>query len=356
MPSQTDIEPQPTTASTQQPDTRVVDNKSIVTPYAFGVADELLNHPLASPTRRLCAMLIDLLCIAIMSTLNAFFLAGFAALTLLRTNIRLARQKQMPRTRILLSVFIVLLVLFVLFGIVDSITGEEEQTSDPEVSGAQVIATGALYLAWYNCGDINCKTDLLDGFIEVYGESDIDEEQLVDAFSEFLGNDPQLSEQQRTDLLSAAQTKFSAYQAERLKTETADSTELTNETEQPESIEPEAPSTDDTMTYSVVKWSQGIIEDLGLGFGWAALYFSAFTTIWHGATPGKRIMGIYVVRLDGRIPTLWESFGRYGGYGAGLATGLSGFLQIYWDPNRQAIQDKISETLVLRRVNSWRRA
>jgi hypothetical protein len=26
---------------------------------------------------------------------------------------------------------------------------------------------------------------------------------------------------------------------------------------------------------------------------------------------------------------------------------LSGFLQVYWDPNRQAIQDKISETLVI---------
>ena len=40
-------------------------------------------------------------------------------------------------------------------------------------------------------------------------------------------------------------------------------------------------------------------------------------------------------------------FGRYGGYGAGFATGLLGFLQVYWDPNRQAIQDKISATVVI---------
>ncbi|MCW8832829.1 MAG: RDD family protein, partial [Colwellia sp.] len=45
--------------------------------------------------------------------------------------------------------------------------------------------------------------------------------------------------------------------------------------------------------------------------------------------------------------SLWDSFGRYGGYGAGLATGLLGFIQIYWDPNRQAIHDKISATVVI---------
>ncbi|NMH61115.1 RDD family protein [Alteromonas sp. MYP5] len=100
-------------------------------------------------------------------------------------------------------------------------------------------------------------------------------------------------------------------------------------------------------TYSVIKWVKGIAADLGLGFGWAALYFSVFTAWWGGITPGKKLCGLRVVKLDNSPLTLWESFGRYGGYGAGLATGLLGFLQIYWDPNRQAIQDKISETLVL---------
>ena len=73
---------------------------------------------------------------------------------------------------------------------------------------------------------------------------------------------------------------------------------------------------------------------------------------FRGATIGKNLIGIYVVRLDGSTPSLWENFGRYGGYGAGLATGLMGFLQIFWDPNRQAIQDKISETLVLRKIRN----
>ena len=29
--------------------------------------------------------------------------------------------------------------------------------------------------------------------------------------------------------------------------------------------------------YSLIKWVEGIMSDLGLGLGWAALYFSAFT-------------------------------------------------------------------------------
>jgi len=98
---------------------------------------------------------------------------------------------------------------------------------------------------------------------------------------------------------------------------------------------------------SVIDWAQGIVADLGLSFGWAAFYFSVFGTWLDGQTPGKRLFGIKVLRVDGDRLGLWESFGRYGGYSAGLATGLLGFLQVYWDPNRQAIHDKISETVVV---------
>jgi len=62
---------------------------------------------------------------------------------------------------------------------------------------------------------------------------------------------------------------------------------------------------------------------------------------------GKLLLGIKVIKIDGKDLTLWESFERYGGYSAGLATGLMGFLQVFWDANRQAIHDKISETMVI---------
>ena len=96
-----------------------------------------------------------------------------------------------------------------------------------------------------------------------------------------------------------------------------------------------------------INWIEDLVEELGLGLGWAAFYFSIFTAWWKGQTPGKKLLGMKVIKLDNQPLNLWESFGRYGGYAAGLATGLTGFLQVFWDPNRQAIQDKISETLVI---------
>ncbi|HET7228665.1 MAG TPA: RDD family protein [Longimicrobium sp.] len=90
------------------------------------------------------------------------------------------------------------------------------------------------------------------------------------------------------------------------------------------------------------------LDDLGIGFGWTALYFTFFTAMLKGQTPAKKLLGIRVLRLDGAPMSLWASFERYGGYAAGLFTGLMGYAQVYWDRNRQAVQDKISETVVIR--------
>jgi len=90
------------------------------------------------------------------------------------------------------------------------------------------------------------------------------------------------------------------------------------------------------------------LDDLGIGIGWTGLYFTAFTAAWKGQTPGKKLLRVRVLRLDGLPMTLWASFERYGGYAAGFFTGLLGFAQVLWDRNRQAIQDKISETVVIR--------
>ncbi len=97
----------------------------------------------------------------------------------------------------------------------------------------------------------------------------------------------------------------------------------------------------------VVEYARATAADLGLGLGWSGLYFTAFLALWRGQTPGKRLLGIRVLRLNGRPITWWAAFERFGGYAAGPATGLLGFLQIYWDRNRQAIHDKISETVVV---------
>ncbi|WP_221032778.1 RDD family protein [Actomonas aquatica] len=87
---------------------------------------------------------------------------------------------------------------------------------------------------------------------------------------------------------------------------------------------------------------------MGFTFGWAGVYFTLTTLLLRGRTVGKLILRTRVVRLDGQRLTGMDAFIRNGGYAAGLATGLIGFARLLWDPNRQAIQDRIAGTVVIR--------
>ncbi len=98
----------------------------------------------------------------------------------------------------------------------------------------------------------------------------------------------------------------------------------------------------------VIAWIVDFLDEMGIGLGWTGLYFTGFVAFWRGQTPGKRLLGVRVVRLNGQPMTLWMSFERFGGYAAGLVTGLLGFAQVYWDDNRQMIHDKVVETVVVR--------
>ncbi len=92
---------------------------------------------------------------------------------------------------------------------------------------------------------------------------------------------------------------------------------------------------------------QAAASDLGLSLGWGGLYFTLFLALAAGRTPGKWLFRLRVARLDGRPVTLWTSFERFAGYAAGLATGLLGFLQVFWDRNGRTVQDTIGGTVVL---------
>ncbi len=86
----------------------------------------------------------------------------------------------------------------------------------------------------------------------------------------------------------------------------------------------------------------------GLTFGWAGVYFTLITAWWRGRTVGKFLVGTRVVRTDGGRLNPMDTFTRYGGYAAGLATGMIGFARLLWDPNRRAIEDRIAQTVVVR--------
>jgi uncharacterized RDD family membrane protein YckC len=83
-------------------------------------------------------------------------------------------------------------------------------------------------------------------------------------------------------------------------------------------------------------------------FGLAALYFTLLHTGRHGATLGKRVMGIQVVRLDGHRLSIPEGFERFVGYlHIPGSLGLS-LLDLWRDPNRRQPHDRIVHTAVLR--------
>ncbi len=88
-------------------------------------------------------------------------------------------------------------------------------------------------------------------------------------------------------------------------------------------------------------------DDLASGLGWAIVYFSLLPAWWGGQTVGKKLFGLRVVELTGKPMTVMRCLKRYGGYAAGMATGGLGFVQVMWDINRQALQDKSAHTVVI---------
>lgn len=328
-----------------------------VTPYAFGVADELLGQPLASPWRRLFAQCIDVSIVVLLSTAHALILAVFVAVTFFRAGKHLAdSHKKRGFARKSLRFTGALLLFFVTYMIVDS--SHFDSDSEPLSDKPQYITAGLLVAqkyAWQSCnGDMDCYEDVASGFAEAFADSEMSAEEATRVFQSVLADEG----------LTAVQSEYLLNKY----TETlADMVPVSEESNQPSSSaaenraesvtntsEPEikiglGSDNDTSKSQSLIGWVEGVISDLGLGFGWAALYYSVLSAWWGGHTIGKKILRVKVVKLDGTLPNLWESFGRYGGYTAGFATGLLGFLQIFWDPNRQTIQDKIAETLVLYR-------
>jgi hypothetical protein len=340
------------------------ETRQIVTPYAFFVADELLGTPLAGPFRRGFGMLIDLFLVSLLTQVSSLVLAAIAAWTFFKAGNRLKTKKRFNVVRIMLRLLVALLLFIVAMGIADWMTDnnlpddEPSKTSvnsDNGVGGIELVALTAKYLIdtknmqkqivqgdcepSYDClqtlgdeliqdiVDVGLEKEAIDGVLEGY----------LEVVSESLSTEQQseLSQYLQQSVVTKQTSKNSAEQAPEVLIPADAEEPLTNKNNK------------DTESKGFISWLENLAEELGLGLGWAAFYFSIFTAWWKGQTPGKKLLGMKVIKLDNKPLNLWESFGRYGGYAAGLATGLTGFLQVFWDPNRQAIQDKISETLVI---------
>jgi uncharacterized RDD family membrane protein YckC len=77
-----------------------------------------------------------------------------------------------------------------------------------------------------------------------------------------------------------------------------------------------------------------------------AIYFAIATARW-GTTVGKRLVGLRVVRLDGRPLTLFEGIERFGAYFGILGTLGLGLFDLWRDPNRRLGHDRAVDTVVI---------
>ena len=88
---------------------------------------------------------------------------------------------------------------------------------------------------------------------------------------------------------------------------------------------------------------------IALGVSFPSIYALFFWTVT-GQTPGKAVMGVRIVRLDGSPMTLLTSIVRGLGYSISLASVGLGFLLVLSDNRRQALHDKFARTCV---IYSW---
>ena len=98
---------------------------------------------------------------------------------------------------------------------------------------------------------------------------------------------------------------------------------------------------------SWVYQSRAFASTLGVTFGWSGVYFTLFAGAASGRTLGKILLRIRAVKTNGQPFTFFDAFVRHGGYVAGVAMGLTGFLRLLWEPNRQAVEDRIAGTVVV---------
>ena len=265
------------------------DPKSIVTPDAFSVTPELLGTPLATPHRRFAAMAVDLVLIAFLQLLGWRVLGGLVGLAFFRMATRRADGTPVTRAR----------------------------KAGLGCAGAMVlmVAVGATFIP-----------SLVRMAVAPEGDS---------PFRFQLGQDT---------------TLFGVPPVDPGAVDLAGVIDLAEALEEREErirdLEEQLEDIDSRST--LFMWIRDVADEAGLVFGWGTVYMTLFLALWGGRTPGKKLAGLRVVRLNGEPLGLLMSLERAGGYAAGFATGLLGFARVWWDPNRQGIHDKIAETVVIR--------
>lgn len=404
--------------------TNVRDPRSIITPHAFDIAPSLLGLPLARPTRRLAALLIDIVVIGVLTGLTSgfgVFIWGFVGLFLLRmafggTGDRLGQVTSVLFRGSAGCLGATILLVVSLMGLAQAISRDEDISARVEsvLSEAAVerFAAGAFQglEPAIRLGQATSREEAVEASQQLLGvagnrvlELGNDDEGLAALVRAIMGDSPEytddpdafsremvalfregapesapataLSEAEAAALdalppveamarfqegLDAGRTPATDAAQARLRDRLAGVVAADTVRQLQEALAAEArrrSRAEDNLVEArdeaasegegIVALLRDIWDQAGSAVGLWSIYFTVTMTLFQGFTVGKRIMGIRVVRLDGERFTWWTSFERAGGYVAGIATGLLGFAQVYWDPNRQCVHDKIVGTAVV---------
>lgn len=371
------------------------DPREIITPDAFSVSPDLLGLPLAHPWRRAAAILIDLALIALLANAKGFLLAfaggGFLFWLAFRGR-KAGLGSTMARTAIgcggALTVFVAALAIWgslflnedsVLFeaegpggeavpvtlgsaadllsllGTEDTVEAEEAATRIVRRLEAEGVAPEDIREAVGDMGEEGGVGRAIGRAIGASARSqqaeaaDLDLDSLIAAYRSARSAGDTAAEHGAAILLgrhlARADLDAAAGEIGRLEARNERlSAELVGKEEELETERNQG------IIDSIVR----LLDELGLGIGWSGLYFTFLTAFLRGRTPGKKVLGIRVVRLDGNPLSYWVAFERFGGYAASLFTGMEGFLRILWDRNRQSLEDKLAETVVIRETKQAR--
>jgi hypothetical protein len=331
-----------------------------ITPDAFAVAPQLLGLPLATPKRRAAAMGIDLLLVAILIKSGGLLLGVTAALVLWRFSIWTGSGGFLKRSVRLAFRVTAAIVVFIavanVWGRLQSRDNRAEsedaqesaKSADPDfnLSGLNVSAGDAVRLMTLTTAlsdendeqDARARADSIAALLRSAGASSDRIKELRSAALLIARADENRTAHEAIDSAFGVPS-----QEEVVREQQAQIEQLSRENRR---LQSEAEKKKETHGLRALIASAA--DDLGLGFGWMAVYFTAFLGLMHGQTPGKRVVGIRVVRLDAKPIGFWIAFERFGGYAASATMGLLGFLQILWDRNRQGFHDKAVDTVVIR--------
>jgi hypothetical protein len=372
------------------------DPRTIVTPYAFSVHPDLLGVPLATPWQRLGAIAIDGVVIIGLSRIGGISLAVASSLLLFWLAFRGPGQKVIGKLfRVAagcMGLTVAFITALVFFFTATSVV--EDFLNDPDIQASvqQRLDSAGV--------DVNLNADLgsgevdlssfitaMPGIFALQSVEDPEEAQnlmvelaqagrgaglslreIREALEGMVPDDAPWSDESQ-DLVDEAMASLRVGLSEEGPQEgggpadspitdplALDSIESLNGLVQDLDEERQDVETELRRAQSALEAEEeggllarlfSFLDEIGLGFGWGALYLTIIHALWKGSSVGKKMFRIRVVMIDLRPLNWWLSFERVGGYAAGLATGLLGFAQIFWDPNRQAIHDKVSETIVI---------